>query len=132
MDPILIAVVAAAATAAIVTLLLVSQPRREPVPPTLLEKVRGSRKKVEQDWYDNRHDHWMLPSEREFDRRRQQRRAGELAAIRVTTSNESPEQASEGVVLDRSSGGLGIASARAFAVGVTILVIPSSTSTDVP
>ena len=128
-SPQLVWTVAAAGAALLLALLLwVARPRH----------VRSLREKVG-DTAGGARDHdidlvlnW-LPPEAGNDRRRSPRRGGAPISIRVAgLPNGDPREADEGLVLDRSTGGLCFAAHRPFHEGIGVYVRAASAPVGTP
>jgi hypothetical protein len=76
-------------------------------------------------------DAWLPPSKRPDERRRSTRRTGVPTHVKVTDPKR-PKRVIEGFVLDRSSGGIRLASEKPFPTGSTLQVRPSNAPDEFP
>lgn len=86
-------------------------------------RERAARAAVTQAADTDRADNWLPPTPRACDRRRATRRGGQLVAVEV--AQVPGGRADEGVVRDRSSVGLGLASDHPYPVGAVLYVRPA-------
>ena len=75
-------------------------------------------------------DVWLPPSKRADERRRSTRRSGVPTPVRITDP-QRPKKAFEAFVLDRSTGGLRVASEKPFPSGSNLLIRPSNAPEEV-
>ncbi len=76
-------------------------------------------------------DAWLPPSARPDERRRSTRRTGVPTPIRLTDPRK-PKRVIEGFVLDRSAGGIRLASEKPFPTGSTLQVRPTNAPDEFP
>lgn len=76
-------------------------------------------------------DAWLPPSKRPDERRRSTRRSGVPTAVQVTDPKK-PKKIIEGFVLDRSAGGVRLASEKSFPTGSTLHVRTSNAPPESP
>lgn len=76
-------------------------------------------------------DQWLPPSKRHDERRRSMRRGGVPTPVQFSDPLK-PKKHFDGFVLDRSSGGLRLASERAFPTGSTMLIRPIAAAPETP
>jgi hypothetical protein len=80
---------------------------------------------------DNPTDAWLPPPKRPDERRRNSRRSGVPTSIQLVDPRK-PKRVLEGFVLDRSSGGLRVASEKPFPTGAALQVRPTNAPAETP
>jgi hypothetical protein len=107
---------------------------RRPAPRPLVEKVGDLAGRTWDADIDSALA-WLPPEADWAERRRSARRRGPPTPIQLTrkpATDDSPEEAEEGLVLDRSTGGVCFAAHGAFAVGDEICVRPTTAMPGTP
>jgi len=122
-DPSLWLALGSGFTVVLVFLLLGRRQRR---PATIVVSAERAREESEQP-----PDDWLPSTRKPDDRRRTSRRSGVPTAIQIVDPKK-PKKALEGFVLDRSSGGLRVASEKPFPTGAALQVRPTNAPTETP
>lgn len=120
------------ATLAVLALYLIARAWGRRPEPTLLDRVQRSLRQSQGLPGDGREDHWERGAIDERDRRRSRRRSDVITPVALATRSTFPSPLSGGYVLDRSSGGVGLACECDFQLGETIFILPDSPTPDTP
>src|SRR5438105_1896389 len=105
----------------LLTAVLWFRPRRATAARTLREKVGRTVERFRDEDID-RALYWLPRDSGGGDRRRGSRRAGPVTSIRVSEAPHTDSEVEEGLVLDRSTGGLCFAAHRVFPEGAVVFV----------